>query len=128
MGQAVPEIPLSKGSKLELNYNTFVLLRAFVLPNFRILLRTLTHLSAYVHVYCRVYLYVYIILAVHCIYTPRVLHFSAFIILCNATASLRSVEAACMTPLLELDGLVGQYERFSQVGLRVEAAKTTGML
>ena len=62
----MPEIPLSIGSKLELH----VLLRA--LPNFRILPRTFTHLSAYVHVYCRV-----------CIYmaeTPRVLHFSAFIV------------------------------------------------
>ena len=35
MGQAVPEIPLSVGSKLELH--VLVLLRAFVLPNFRIL-------------------------------------------------------------------------------------------
>ena len=43
MGQAVPEIPLSVGSKLEL------LLRAssLSLPIFRILPRTLTHLSAY---------------------------------------------------------------------------------
>ena len=48
------------------------------LPNFRILPRTLTHLSTYVHLYCRVYLYY--ISYVHCIYTPRVLHFSAFII------------------------------------------------
>ena len=75
MGQAVPEIPLSEGSKLELHCTS----QSFVLPNFRILPRTRTHLSAYVHVYCRVYLYVCIILAVHCIYTPRVLHFSAFI-------------------------------------------------
>ena len=38
VGQAVPEIPLSVGSKLELLLS---------LPNFRILPRTLTHLSAY---------------------------------------------------------------------------------
>ena len=45
MGQAVPEIPLSVGSKLELLSS---------LPNFRILPRTLTHLSAYA--YCHVYI------------------------------------------------------------------------
>ena len=44
VGQAVPEIPLSVGSKLELLLS---------LPNFRILPRTLTHLSAYA--YCHVY-------------------------------------------------------------------------
>ena len=49
VNQAVPEIPLSVGSKLELLLS---------LPNFRILPRTLTHLSAYA--YCRVYIYVYI--------------------------------------------------------------------
>ena len=38
VGQAVPEIPLSVGSKLELLLS---------LPNFRILPLTLTHLSAY---------------------------------------------------------------------------------
>ena len=46
VGQAVPEIPLSAlsvGSKLELLLS---------LPNFRILPRTLTHLSAYA--YCHV--------------------------------------------------------------------------
>ena len=43
VGQAVPEIPLSVGSKLELLLS---------LPNFRILPRTLTHLSAYA--YCHV--------------------------------------------------------------------------
>ena len=75
MGQAVPEIPLSVGSKLEL-------LRALSLPNFRILPRTFTHLSAYAYYICCLYrytMYVYIILVV--IYTmnmtevPRVLHF-----------------------------------------------------
>ena len=40
----MPEIPLSVGSKLELLLS---------LPNFRILSRTLTHLSAYA--YCHVY-------------------------------------------------------------------------
>ena len=47
------------------------------LPNFRILPRTFTHLSAYVHVYCRVH----IIIPIFTMYmteTPRVLHFSAF--------------------------------------------------
>ena len=44
VGQAVPEIPLSVGSKLELLLS---------LPNFRILPRTLTHLFAYA--YCHVY-------------------------------------------------------------------------
>ena len=44
MGQAVPEIPLSVGSKLELLLS---------LPNFRVLPLTLTHLSAYA--YCHVY-------------------------------------------------------------------------
>ena len=43
VGQAVPEIPLSVGSKLELLLS---------LPNFRILPRTLTHLFAYA--YCHV--------------------------------------------------------------------------
>ena len=43
VGQAVPEIPLSVGSKLELLLS---------LPNFRILPHTLTHLSAYA--YCPV--------------------------------------------------------------------------
>ena len=41
----MPEIPLSAGSKLELLLS---------LPNFRILPRTLTHLSAYA--YCRSYI------------------------------------------------------------------------
>ena len=49
VGQAVPEIPLSVGSKFS------------ELANFRIHPCTLTHLSAYVHVYCRVYLYVYML-------------------------------------------------------------------
>ena len=40
VGQEVPEIPLSVGSKLELLLS---------LPNFRILPRTLTHLSAYAY-------------------------------------------------------------------------------
>ena len=57
----MPEIPLSVGSKLELLLS---------LPNFRILPRTLTHLSAYA--YC-VYITMYMTEA------PRVLHFSAFI-------------------------------------------------
>ena len=46
VGQAVPEIPLTVGSKLEL----------LSLPNVRILTRTLTHLSAYA--YCRVYIHI----------------------------------------------------------------------
>ena len=44
VGKAVPEVPLSVDSKLEL-------LRALSLPNFRILPRTLPLLSAYA--YCR---------------------------------------------------------------------------
>ena len=61
VGQAVPEIPLSVGSKFS------------ELANFRIHPRTLTHLSAYVHVYCRVYLYVYMLYTMYinnytCIY------------------------------------------------------------
>ena len=48
VGQAVPEIPLSVGRKLEL-------LRAFVFAKFPYISRTLTHLSAYA--YCRVYVY-----------------------------------------------------------------------
>ena len=51
VGQAVPEIPLSVGSKLEL-YSELL-----SLPNFRILPRTLTLLSAYA--YCRVYYKLY---------------------------------------------------------------------
>ena len=57
VGQAVPEIPLSVGSKLELLLS---------LPNFRILPRALMHLSAYA--YCHVYI-------LQCIYmteAPRV--------------------------------------------------------
>ena len=63
--QAVPEIPLSIGSKLELLLS---------LPNFRILPRILTHLSAYA--YCHVY-------TMYMTEVPRVLHFSAFIRICN---------------------------------------------
>ena len=48
-GQAVPEIPLSVGSKLEL-------LRAFVFANCPYTSRTLTHLSAYA-LYMRVYMH-----------------------------------------------------------------------
>ena len=51
----MPEIPLSIGSKLELLLS---------LPNFRILPRTLTHLSAYA--YCRVRVYTFILAT--CIY------------------------------------------------------------
>ena len=47
VGQTVPEIPLSVGRKLEI-------LRALSLPDFRILPRTLTNLSAY-YAYCCVY-------------------------------------------------------------------------
>ena len=54
MDQAVPEIPLSVGSKLELLLS---------LPNFRILPRTLMHLSAYA--YCRVYTCILAIYNVH---------------------------------------------------------------
>ena len=61
----MPEIPLSVGSKLELLLS---------LPNFRILPRTLTHLSAYA--YCHVYTCILAIMTE----APRVLHFSAFII------------------------------------------------
>ena len=43
MGQALPETPLSVGSKLELFLEDFL-----SLPNFRILPRTLTLLSAYI--------------------------------------------------------------------------------
>ena len=75
----MPEIPLSAGSKLELHCIYFSGLLS--LPNFRILR------SPYVHsrICPRMYMYiaVYIILAIHCIYTPRVLHFSAFIIKIN---------------------------------------------
>ena len=51
----MPEIPLSVGSKLELLSS---------LPNFRILPRTLTHLSAYA------------VYNIYMIEAPRVLHFS----------------------------------------------------
>ena len=78
VGQAVPEIPLSVGSKLELH----VLLRAFVFAKF-------PYTSPYTHAFVRVctfilpciFICVYInyISYVHCIYPPRVLHFSAFI-------------------------------------------------
>ena len=72
----MPEIPLSIGSKLEQNYMYFSELLS--LPNFRILPRTFTHLSTYVHVYCRVYIvYIY---TMYMTEMPRVLHFSAFII------------------------------------------------
>ena len=54
VGQAVLEIPLSEGSKLELP--VYFPVHSRICPRM------------YIHVYCRVYLYVYIILAVHCIY------------------------------------------------------------
>ena len=78
MGQAVPEIPLSVGSKLEL------LLRAFVFAKF---LYTSPYTHAFVRVcYCRVYtcrsLCVYI-LAMYMTEAPRVLHFSAFIVIAS---------------------------------------------
>ena len=76
VGQAVPEIPLSVGSKLEL------LLRAFVFAKCR-------YTSPYTHAFVRVcilpcILYIRILkyYIIHCIYmteAPRVLHFSAFI-------------------------------------------------
>ena len=59
----MPEIPLSIGSKLELLH------RAFVLANFRILSRTLTHLSTYAYC-CR-------ILAVYTMYMTEAPRFSA---------------------------------------------------
>ena len=76
VGQAVPKIPLSVGSKLEL------LLRAFVFAKF-------LHTSPYTHVFVCVCilqcvdLYVYLYMLYTCMYmteVPRVLHFSAFII------------------------------------------------
>ena len=57
MGQAVPEIPLSVGSKLELH----VLLRAFVFAKF-------PYTSPYTHAFVHVCIYMYIYIAVH-IYT-----------------------------------------------------------
>ena len=63
----MPEIPLSVGSKLELLLS---------LPNFRILPRTLTHLSAYA--YCPVCTCILAIM--YMTEAPRVLHFSAFIV------------------------------------------------
>ena len=66
MGQAVPEIPLSVGSKLELLLS---------LPNFRILPCTLTHLSAYICILPCIYVYI----TMYMTEAPRVLHFSAFI-------------------------------------------------
>ena len=62
----MPEIPLSVGSKLELLLS---------LPNFRILPRALTHLSAYA-MCIRVYYNVHDVMTE----APRVLHFSAFIL------------------------------------------------
>ena len=55
VGQAVPEIPLSVGSKLELLLS---------LPNFRILPRTLTHCPR-IYAYCHVYTCILAIYNVH---------------------------------------------------------------
>ena len=65
--QAVPEIPLSVGSKLEPVYFSELL----SLPNVCILPRTLTHLFAYA--YCRVYTHVrvYYISYIQCIIHDR---------------------------------------------------------
>ena len=73
MGQAVPEIPLSIGSKLEL-------LRAFVFAKF-------PYTSPYTHAFVRICILLCILYTgIQCIYVyniytgvPRVLHFSAFI-------------------------------------------------
>ena len=83
VGQAVPEIPLSIGSKLEL-------LRA-AWPNFHIhvLSRALTHLSAYAYVLPCMCTYNYT-----CVYmteAPRVLHFSAFILYSNTLVGVTYV-------------------------------------
>ena len=60
MGQAVPRIPLSVGSKLEQ-------LRAFVFAKCLYTSRTLTHLSAYA--YCPVYACIFMfILAMHIVH------------------------------------------------------------
>ena len=77
VGQAVPEIPLSVGSKLEL------LLRVFVFANFISVYFSIhshicpcMHIAVYICVYYISYMYI------QCIYmteTPKVMHFSAFI-------------------------------------------------
>ena len=66
----MPEIPLSVGSKLELLLS---------LPNFRILPRTLTRLSAYICILPCIYVYISYIQCIYMTEAPRVLHFSAFI-------------------------------------------------
>ena len=84
MCQAVPEIPLSVGSKLELLLSV---------PNFRILLRTLTHLSAYA--YCHVY-------TMYMTEAPRVLHFSAFICIFMLFTNIILPEAICCLETLNV--------------------------
>ena len=67
MGHAVPEIPLSIGSKLEL------LLRAFVFANF-------PYTSPYTHTFVRLSC-IYTCILLQCMTeAPRALHFSAFIL------------------------------------------------
>ena len=67
MGQSVPEIPLSVGSKLELH----VLRRAFVFAKFLYTSRPYTH--TFVHVCKLLCIYVYIILhvAIYNVYTSQ---------------------------------------------------------
>ena len=66
------------------------------LPNFRILPRTFTHLSAYVHVYCRV-----CIIRIYMAETPRVLHFSAFIVTSADTSYSYTIGASLVSDIHE---------------------------
>ena len=77
MGQAVPEIPLSVGSKLEL------LLRAFVFAKFQYAYVHSRICSRNIAVY-NIDLYVYTSYnTMYMTEAPRALHFNAFIICCT---------------------------------------------
>ena len=78
----MPEIPLSVGSKLELLLS---------LPNFRILPRTLTHLSAYICILPCIYVYISYNYTMYMTEAPRVLHFSAFIVECISNETTISI-------------------------------------
>ena len=72
VGQAVPEIPLSIGSKLE---QLKLLLRAFKFPY----TSPYTHAFVRVCILLRVYVYIILLYTMYMTEAPRVLHFSAFI-------------------------------------------------
>ena len=99
MGQAVPEIPLSVGSKLEL-------LRTFVFANF-------PYTSPYTHAFVRLSCIYYIQCMTE---APRVLHFSAFIIIACTMTRHGSVCATPKNIVLESNESLKAFKMYYAIG------------